>query len=299
MTSVLAPSTTTWRDWSCLVRLVVSDPEASELAAVDLRRLMQHVEDAASRFLLDSDLNWANANAGRPIAISRTLLRLVETALAEASRSAGAVDPTLGRDLARIGYDRDISLVADSDAPASSRIRRADWRDVRLDRVNGLLTVPRGTALDLGASAKAQTADWAATELAGRYGCSVLVEIGGNVAVAGARSWQLTVTEQEGTPGQQITMSSGGLATSTTVVRTWQRAGERMHHILDPATGLPAAGRWRTASVAASSATHANTCATATIVLGDAAVPWLVGQQVAARLVDQAGAVTTIGGWPC
>ena len=167
-----------------------------------------------------------------------------------------------------------------------------------MDLVTGLLTVPRRTALDLGASAKAQTADCAATELAGRYGCSVLVEIGGDVAVAGDRSWQLTVAERAGSPRQQITMHSGGLATSTTVVRTWRRAGKRLHHILDPATGLPAAGRWRTVSVAASSATHANTCATASIVLGDAGLPWLVGQRVAARLVDHAGAATTIGGWP-
>jgi len=299
MTAVLAPSTATWSDWSCLVRLVVTDPAALELAAIDLRKLMRQVEGAASRFQLDSDLNWANANAGRPIAVSHTLVRLVETALGEASRSGGAVDLTLGRDLERIGYDRDFRLVADSDEPVDSRIRRADWRDVRLDTVTGLLTVPRRTALDLGASAKAQTVDWAATELAGRYGCGVLVEIGGDVAVAGDRTWQLTVAEKAGSSGQQVAMHSGGIATSTTVVRTWQRAGERMHHILDPATGLPAAGCWRTASVAASSATHANTCATATIVLGDAGLPWLVGQQVAARLVDRAGAVTTIGGWPC
>jgi thiamine biosynthesis lipoprotein len=299
MTAVLTPQAATWRDWSCLVRLVVSDPAALELAAVDIRRLMRQVEDAASRFQLDSELSWANANAGRPIAISRTLVRLVETALAEASRSGGALDPTLGRDLARVGYDRDISLVADSDEPVSARIRRADWRDVRLDRVNGLLTVPPGTALDLGSSAKAQTADWAAAELAGRYGCSVLVELGGDVAVAGDRGWQVTVAERAGSPGQQITMHSGGLATSTSVVRTWQRASERMHHILDPATGMPATGPWRTVSVAAASATHANTCTTAAIVLGDAALPWLADELVAARLVDQGGEVTTIGGWPC
>src|SRR5438105_5103232 len=142
MTSVLAPSTATWREWSCLVRLVVSDPDATELAAVDLRRLMQQVADAASRFTHDSDLNWASANAGRPIAVSRILVRLVETALREAARSGGAVDPTLGRDLERIGYDRDIDLVADSDEPVAARIRRGDWRDVRLDTVAGLLTVP-------------------------------------------------------------------------------------------------------------------------------------------------------------
>jgi thiamine biosynthesis lipoprotein len=57
-------------------------------------------------------------------------------------------------------------------------------------------------------------------------------------------------------------------------------------------------GRWRTASVAADSAEHANTCSTAALVLGDGALSWLTGQRVAARLVDRDGGIVTIGGWP-
>jgi thiamine biosynthesis lipoprotein len=291
--------TMTWRDWSCEVRLVVSDPDALEPAAEDLHKLMDRVNTAASRFRIDSDLCWANANAGRPTAISHTLVRLVDAALGEAGRSNGVVDPTLGRDLERLGYDRDIALVADSDQPVTPRVRRKDWRDVRLDRLAGLLTVPAGTALDLGASAKAYTADWAASQLAGRYGCSVLVEIGGDLATAGSRSWQVTVAERSGDPGQQVTMQVGGLATSTTTIRQWHRGGQRVHHILDPSTGLPANGPWRTVSVAAQTAVQANTCATAAIVLGEQALAWLAGQQVAARLVQDSGHVVTIGDWPC
>jgi thiamine biosynthesis lipoprotein len=300
MTAVLkALPTATWSDWSCLVRVVVADPEVLEPAVADVVRLMHRVEAAASRFRLASELCWANANAGRPTAVSRTMVRLVDTALGEASRSEGAMDPTLGRDLDRIGYERDIALVGDSNEVIGPRLRARSWRDVHLDRLSGILTVPLGTALDLGASAKAHTADWAAEELAGRYGCGVLVEIGGDLAVAGDRDWQVNVSERAGADGQQITLHAGGLATSTTTIRTWQRGGERMHHIVDPVTGLPAAGRWRTVSVAAGSATHANTCATAAIVYGDKALSWLASQRVAARLIDRDGGIVTIGGWPC
>ncbi|MDQ1722941.1 MAG: FAD:protein transferase [Pseudonocardiales bacterium] len=291
---------TVWSDWSCLVRLAVTDRRALEPAAADLAALMGRVERAASRFQLESDLCWANANAGRPVAVSQTLLTLVETALAQASLSGGAVDPTLGRELATLGYDRDITLVTDSDesiaAPAGPR---PSWREVRLDSAAGLLTVAPGSALDLGASAKSQTADWAATQLAARYGCAVLVEIGGDLAVAGGKAdWQVTVAERAGQPGQQVTLVAGGLATSSTTIRHWRRGASTLHHILDPATGRPADGPWRTVSVAAGSATHANTCSTAAIVLGQLALPWLQSQRVAARLVDQAGSVLTLGGWP-
>lgn len=302
--------TETWTDWSCLVRLVITDAAALAPAAADLRALMSRVERAASRFREDSELNWANANAGRPVPISRTFVNLMSTALDSARLTVGAVDPTLGRDLTRIGYDRDISLVIgapdDTGAPEIRR-RRTDWHDVRLDRQAGLLTVPVGAALDLGATAKAQTADWAAADLADRYGCDVLVEIGGDLAVAGRkRDWQVTVAEQSGRAGQQISLGvgngSGGIATSTRTVRHWQRGGRDLHHLIDPATGLPVTGHWRTVTVAADSAAHANTCSTAAMVLGAigarAATEWLERQGVAARLIDNDGRVVAVGGWP-
>ncbi|HEU5270061.1 MAG TPA: FAD:protein FMN transferase, partial [Jatrophihabitans sp.] len=90
--------------------------------------------------------------------------------------------------------------------------RSPGWRQLRLDAERGLLTVPSGTELDLGATAKAQTADWAAAEIAARYGCSALVELGGDLAVAGDKAdWQVMVAERAGVPGQQITLHSGGL----------------------------------------------------------------------------------------
>ena len=292
--------TTTWQDWSCTVRLVVTDPDALTPAAADLRALMARVDLASSRFRPDSELSRANAQAGRPMAVSRTLLDLVGTALDEAAWSDGAVDPTLGLDLVHLGYDRDILLVEDDPIAVEPRAaHRRRWDDVRLDGIAGLLTVPTGCALDLGASAKAQTADRAATELHARYGCDVLVELGGDLAVGGSKDdWQVLVAERAGDPGQQVTLGAGGLATSTTTIRRWRRGGHEMSHVLDPATGFPVSGPWRTVSVAAPSATRANTCSTGAIVHGAAAIDWLDAAHVAARLVDRAGRVVTTGGWP-
>jgi thiamine biosynthesis lipoprotein len=293
--------TACWQDWSCQVRLVVTDAEVLDRAAGELAVLMGRVDRAASRFRPDSELSRANAHAGRPVPVSRLLVRLLDAALEQAADSQGLLDPTLGRELARLGYDRDISLLG-GDVPTEVGSRpagRADWRDVRLDRTAGLLTVPAGVALDLGASAKALTADWAARELAQRHGCSVLVEIGGDLAVAGPKDdWQIAVAERAGGPAQQITLAGGGLATSTSTVRRWRSAGRQLHHILDPATGRPADGPWRTVTVAADSALRANTCSTVAIVLGVAATGWLTERRVAARLVGSSGELARVGGWP-
>ena len=166
--------------------------------------------------------------------------------------------------------------------------------------MTGLVTVPAGTALDLGSTAKALTADRAAETLARRYGTGVLVELGGDVAVAGERpdGWCVQVAEREGGDGQLVLLRHGGLATSSTTVRTWHRGDVRMHHIVDPRTGRPADGPWRTVTVSADDTLHANAASTAAIVLGDDALDWLTGHGYAARLVARDGAVHTTAGWP-
>ena len=167
-------------------------------------------------------------------------------------------------------------------------------------RGEGLLTVPIGTYLDLGATAKAYVADHAAHALSTRYGTAVMVELGGDIAVAGHRpdGWCVQVAEREGDDGQLVLLRYGGLTTSTTTVRHWRRGGVAMHHIIDPRTGQPADGPWRTATVAAPRALAANVASTAAIVLGEDAVRWLEARGIAARLVRRDGGVQCTEGWP-
>lgn len=287
--------------WSCAVRLVVEDERALRSATRDLVELLDRVDRTASRFRADSALTALNDRAGRPATMSRLLTDLVGAALDAAVCTDGAVDPTMGVAMRRLGYDRDITEIG-SDSPSRVAAPPAPgrWRAVRLHRDAGLITVPAGVALDLGATAKSWTADHAAVVLSARYDTGVLVEIGGDVAVAGQRDggWIIRVAERADGVGELVRLHGGGIATSTTTVRTWTQAGRSMHHIVDPTTGEPTNGPWRTVTVAASSALEANTASTAAIVKGRAALDWLAGQRFAARLVDQNGLVTTTAGWP-
>ena len=287
--------------WSCTMRLVVDDLRVLNAAADDFDALLLRIESAASRFRDDSALSIANSRAGRPTPVPRVLGRLVSAALDAARDSDGLVDPTVGRAMRGVGYDRDIAAVAtDGPAIALPTLPRARWQDVRLDSEVGLLTVPLGAELDLGATAKAWTADFAARTLSSRYGTAVLVELGGDLAVAGMRpgGWRIDVAEREGGAGDQVVLHRGALATSTTTVRQWRRGSDDLHHIVDPRTGAPARGCWRTVSVYAPTALQANTASTAAIVRGDDAVAWLEGRGLAARLVHCDGHVVTTAGWP-
>lgn len=289
--------------------LLVTRPRAIGQARSIADRLLADVDLACSRFRPDSELSRLNAAGGEPTQISATFADLLAVALRAARLTGGDVDPTCGRALTGLGYDRDFAdMRAAGDAPP--RLTGPvgpvpGWTRVRLDRGSRRVRLEHGAQLDLGATAKARAADKCAEQIADRLDCGVLVSLGGDVAVAGQPppdGWQIRVTDDhaapEWAPGQTVTISSGGLATSSTTVRTWTLGGRTVHHIIDPSTGEPARSCWRTVSVAAGTCTDANTASTAAIVRGAAALDWLHATGLPARLVRHDGTVETTAGWP-
>jgi len=284
----------------------VTDASVEAAAIAALRREVEAIDLACSRFRDDSEIAAINRAGGRTVSLSELMVAAVGAALDVAAATDGAVTPTVGRALRAIGYDRDYSLVLD----AASRIHiRAEsvpgWRAVELDRERATVRVPRGVELDLGATAKALCADRAAAAIQAAHGCGVLVNLGGDLAIAGpppAGGWFVHVTEDHAAdltaPGQTIGVLGGGLATSSTTVRRWHTATGPAHHIVDPRTGAPAREVWRTVSVAARTCVDANAASTAAIVRGDEAAAWLGERHLPSRLVDPAGDVTLVAGWP-
>jgi thiamine biosynthesis lipoprotein len=174
-----------------------------------------------------------------------------------------------------------------------------------MDRRRSTVRIPAGVAVDLGASAKALCADRAAAAVFSATGSGVLVSLGGDIATAGpapAGGWSVLVTDDHAAPldaaGQRVAISAGGLATSGTTVRRWARGGQEFHHVIDPATWMPADSHWRTVTVTAANCVAANAASTAAIILGAAAPAWLAHRRLPARLVARDGAVTTVAGWP-
>jgi thiamine biosynthesis lipoprotein len=204
----------------------------------------------------------------------------------------------VGAHLLAAGYDDDIDKVRGRAIPSLTPVSspRADWTAVRVHRTLGLVGVPAGVRLDLGATAKAWTSDEAAARLFAALDLPVLVAIGGDVAVAGSGpAWPVLVSEHEGGPGQVVSIVRGGLATSSTQGRRWTTAQGDRHHLIDPRTGVPTTGPFRTVSVVAESCLAANTLATAALVWGDDAPRRLADHPV--RLVHTDGSIVTTGTW--
>jgi thiamine biosynthesis lipoprotein ApbE len=296
-----------------LVQLVVTDPEAIGNARQLLEHDLTELDLACSRFRPDSEvvaIGQAVGTAGQYTAtVSPLLAEAIGVSLRAASLTDGDVDPTVGAAISALGYDRDFGQVPATGPALPAQVRTIPgWRSVLLDPVARRLTVPVGVQLDLGATVKGWAADRYAARIADKLGCGVLVSLGGDTAVAGEPpegGWRIRVQDVTGMPDEPVqgpsavvAIREGGLATSSTTARRWRRGGDVLHHILDPRTGLPAAPVWRTVSVAAATCADANTAATAAIIRGRQALPWLISLKLPARLVETDGTVHTIADWP-
>ena len=281
----------------------VTAERALDRARAATQDVIGELDRACSRFREDSELTALNAAAGTWCDVSPMLRDAIAAALRAARLTDGDVDPTIGRALIALGYDRDFDEIRADRAIAFASV--PGWRTVELDELRSRVRAERGVVIDVGATAKALGADRAATAAAEATGCGVIVALSGDIATAGTPptgGWRVRITDDHRSaidvPGQWIAMHSGGLATSSTTARRWVTAEGDAHHLIDPATGRPVDPRWRTASVAAASCLDANIASTATIIRGDGAPAWLESLGLPSRLVAVDGRVRHLAGWP-
>jgi thiamine biosynthesis lipoprotein len=248
-------------------QLTLADESWIAEAEALMRRRLDEIDHAASRYRLDSEIVLVEAMGG-PRRVSAVLSGAVHTALAAARDSGGLVDPT-----ARLGM-------------------AGRWREVELDPHRRILGVPAGMQIDIGATGKALMADRIARDVQRATHSPVLVNLGGDIACAGDAAWDIGVADDHkaADADETVRVHGGGIATSSTTVRPG--------HIIDPATGDAAESPWRTVTAAARSCVAANTATTAAIVAGEEAPRWLIAHAVAARLVAHDGSVVCVGGWP-
>jgi thiamine biosynthesis lipoprotein len=254
--------------------VVATEGDADADAALGkVEGLFAEVEATLSRFRPDSELSRLNRQAGAPFRGSPYLLAAIDSALAAAWATDGVFDPTILNALVAAGYDRtfeDVPPQRGTPAHVPSGHRPA-WRDVRLDAASSTIFLPKGVGLDLGGIGKGWTVDRAVEQLAKFPGFGI--DAGGDLYCRGTRAdgqpWSVGIVDpcQPGRDLAVLAVREGAVATSTTR-RRWQRAGETLHHLIDPRTGRPAVTDVLSATVLADSVARAETLAKVALLLG-------------------------------
>jgi thiamine biosynthesis lipoprotein len=286
--------------------ICVSDTASLNEATQLLHSVIDDIDHSCSRFRDDSDLSRVNAHPGETTPISDALYQALEVALDAARITDGILDPTVGNALRTVGYDQSFATIATAGprpgAPEPSQV--PGWQQVHLDPTNRTVTTSEDMQLDLGATAKAFTADRAATRIHDALGIDVLISLGGDIRVVGApaEGWSILIADDHraplDSPGPVISIHGGGLATSSTSVRRWAMGGHEMHHLIDPRTGTSANSPWKTVSAVGTTCVAANTATSTAIILGSDAPKWLEERGIPARLVTADERITYTCGWP-
>jgi thiamine biosynthesis lipoprotein len=294
----------------CAFRAMGTDVEVMVLDGCDedlhwARSEVERCEDLWSRFRPDSELERINGRSGEWTTVSELTLDLVEAAAGARASSRGSFDPLLGADLAGAGYDRPFDDVDRTGAGLPSgalAAHRSSDGGLEIDRSGAAVRIPVGTRIDLGGIAKGWTADLLVAGLLERGAPGACANLGGDVAVGGraphADGWSIEVEHQAAAPGPVLAavLHRGGIATSTTLRRSWRSPdGEARHHLLDPRTGRSCAGPVVEATVVAASGADAEVLATVAVVDPDRLAALLESSGAGALVTMGDGTTTALG----
>lgn len=195
-----------------------------------------------TRFDESSELARLNASDGW-FEISTELEELLRASLHAYEVSGGLVNVAVLPSMLAIGYTR--PLERGWGTPALADVHCAPILHNVLNVRPGKARLAQNASIDLGGIAKG----WMADRLCAILGGHVLVNLGGDLFAQG--EWPVEVG------GQTYLLRNLGAATSSTRKR---RSGE-LHHLIDPRTGLPAAGGIEEVSVVANTALEAEVLA--------------------------------------
>ena len=225
-------------DTVCTLRGVM-DQEVLDGAEV----LCTRFEQLFSRTIPESDVSRINGAGGEPVEVAPETADLIAKALGYCEASGGLFDITIGAVSSLWDFHNEI-VPAEEDIAAS--LPHVGWKNVRVEGTTVRVDDPHAM-LDLGGIAKGWIADALVSYLAGEGVESACVNLGGNVAVLGAKPdgslWRVGVQDPDAERGESIIarveMDGGSLVTSGLYERAFERDGRRYWHILDPRTGYP------------------------------------------------------------
>ena len=262
----------TWVD----VRFASHGPTATQAALEEIESTLEKFERDFYPWT-DGELaavNDAIAN-DLDIEVSAEMAGLLVQARELASASNGLFEPGLGKLVELWGFHMmpnaypqppsSAAISATLEASGGIAALEIDGRTVR--------STTRGLKLDLGGIAKGAVVD-AILALLGPHGIdSALVNAGGDLAVAGQprgqRPWRVGIQDprSDGLLGVLELADGEAAFTSGDYERFYEYRGQRLHHLLDPATGRPVF-HTQAVTVIGTDSASADAAATALFVAG-------------------------------
>jgi len=240
---------------------------------------VDRIEAKFSRYRSDSVVAEINRSNGRLLTLDAESARLLDFADQFYHLSEGLFDVTAG--VLRRVWSFDGSAALATQTQIDALLPLVGWSKVRWK--NAVLQLPVGMEIDLGGIGKEYAVDRVVQLIAEQTEASVLVNLGGDLALTCPKkdgsSWRVAC-HGRGEQGRVLALHSGALATSGDAHRYLIDAGVRYSHILNPQTGWPVQQTVRSVTVAAGSCVEAGMLATLALLQGEQAKVFLEQQEV-------------------
>jgi thiamine biosynthesis lipoprotein len=268
------------------------------------RRLVEALEARWSRFRPDSDVARLNRAEGAPVRVTPETLLIMSLVVDAWKLTGGRFDPTVVGALQANGYDRSFAMVGGGRGGPVVPVPAPGLEGVELDSAGCTVTLPPHVGIDFGGVGKGAAADLVALELLAAGAQGVCLNLGGDLRASGQApqpgGWVVAV-EDPFRPERElarVAIGDGAVATSSRLVRTWQRGAGTYHHLIDPASGLPCDSGLAAVTVVAGCAWWAEILATATLVAGaKEGARLLEAHGVTGVLVDDHGQARALPGF--
>lgn len=203
----------------------------------------RNVETIASRFDNNSELTFLNDNLQYTVEVDEILVDLIKNAYHAYSITDGNFDPRILTALSNIGYADTFENNKWGRTKTTPLIIRERWMPTFHENKIHIGSHP----IDLGGIGKSYTV-WLASNILEKYTRNFYINAGGDITFSGVtqddKEWTVGVDnpfmEVSDKPLAILTMKDISVATSSIAKRSWiLEDGRRMHHIINPKTGLP------------------------------------------------------------
>lgn len=270
---------------------------ASEVKA-DVDALLVKTNQLMSTYITDSELSQLNKSvAGTAYPISAQTEYVIEEAIRLNTLSQGKLDITVGPLVNLWGFGPQ----ARPDSLPSHEALDEVSKYVGIDKFtleNGMLTKHHDLVyIDLSTIAKGYAVDKIAQLLESKSIHNYLVEIGGEMRVAGTKphnqNWLIAIekpiTHERGIQ-RIIHIGDNAIASSGDYRNYFEEAGVRYSHLIDPTTAYPIQHNLVAVSVVAKTSISADGLATALIVMGkNAGLEMAEANNIAALFITKEG----------
>lgn len=262
---------------------------------------LMRVENSLSVFNDESLVSLVNISDSRKIGADSLFMRVMAMSRRVNALSRGAFDPTVEPLVNLWGFGRDGEGTAPSEAGIAAVLESVGIQDCFVDDDGRIVKKTNATHFDFSAIAKGLGCDAVGEALRRGGATDYMVEIGGEIALAGTNPrgepWHIMidapVESRDSVVHSELTtvvLTDCGVATSGNYRNYRDLDGRRVGHTISPLTGHPVETATLSATVIAPTAMEADALATACMAMPAAEAMAMIGS------LRGVGAMLVVGG---